>query len=463
MEVVIGIILLVSFFGLAWYCVKGYNLMIGFLGIATIWLVLSLAGTLGASPEFIVNNPVLQFGTGTNATLVSILNKVYQSGPEGWGNILVNFLFGAWFGRVLMDTGIASTIIRKTVELGGDKPMVTVVLLDVITAIIFTAMTGAGPVMSVGVIVLPILMSLGVPNAIAMFTFMGAVAAGSYLNPVFFAQYRAFVLDANALPAFNLGWFASRWGYYAVIIMVVVTLVMTGIYMSRSKRSHAWAAQAAPQVQKDAPWYTMILPIVPVILNIAFNFSVIGGFAFSGLLALLLCGKFRGKTFRDSAQYVNKLMYDGVMDTAPLVGFLLCMPMFNTVATYASPYFNIVIGPFMPHTELLICILFACLMFFALFRGPLTLVGCGAATLGVLKNVASFSAPFLYCVFAIPTITGNLGSCITQSWVAWGLTYTKTDSRDFLKLSIPNMYIGGILLFILTFLTMAGLGAEWFA
>ena len=63
----------------------------------------------------------------------------------------------------------------------------------------------------------------------------------------------------------------------------------------------------------------------------------------------------------------------------------------------------------------------------------------------------------MYCVFAIPTITGNLGSCITQSWVAWGLTYTKTDSRDFLKLSIPNMYIVA-----LTFLTMGGLGAEWF-
>lgn len=244
--------------------------------------------------------------------------------------------------------------------------------------------------------------------------------------------------------------------------MVVVTLVMTGIYFARSKRSHAWAAQAAPQTQKDAPWYTMILPIVPVVLNIAFNFSVIGGFALSGLLALLLCGKFKGKSFRDDAQYINKLMYDGVMDTAPLVGFLLCMPMFNTVATYASPYFNVVIGSFMPRTEILICILFACLMFFALFRGPLTLVGCGAATLGVLKNAASFSVPFIYCVFAIPTITGNLGSCITQSWVAWGLTYTKTDSRDFLKLSIPNMYIVGALLYALTFFTMGGLGAEWF-
>lgn len=61
-----------------------------------------------------------------------------------------------------------------------------------------------------------------------------------------------------------------------------------------------------------------------------------------------------------------------------------------------------------------------------------------------------------------PTITVNIGSCITQSWVAWGLAYTKVESKDYLKLSIPMTYIGGILLYVLTFVTMSGLGAEWF-
>ena len=44
-----------------------------------------------------------------------------------------------------METGIASTLIRKTVELGGDRPIITVALLNIVTAIIFTAMTGAAP------------------------------------------------------------------------------------------------------------------------------------------------------------------------------------------------------------------------------------------------------------------------------------------------------------------------------
>ncbi|MGI5989952.1 MAG: citrate transporter [Lachnospiraceae bacterium] len=466
MDIVIGIILLASFFALAWYCIKGYNLMIGFLIITIVWTVLPLVGSLFVSDAFLAENTVLQFTgntEGSDTTLVEILNGIYQSAPEGWGTTLVNVCWGAWFGRVLMDTGIASTLIRKTVELGGDKPIITITLLNIVTAIIFTSMTGAGPVIAIGVIVLPILFSLGVPKPIALFSFMGSVAAGIYLNPINFAQYRAFYLETDEMPDFTLGWYAAHWGYAALIILLVSTTVLTGIYLKRSKASHAWAAQTRTQqtTQKDAPLYTLFLPIVPVVLNIAFNFSVIGGFIIAGFAALFLCGRMHG-TFKENCQLVNKLYYDGVVDTAPLVGFLLTLPMFNSVAKYASPYFKAVIGGIMPTSELVVCIVFACALFMGLFRGPMTLVGCGAATLGVLSNVGSFSIPFLYAVFAIPTITVNIGSCITQSWIAWGLAYSKVESRDFLKLSIPNAYVAGAIQYVATYVLLSGLGSEWY-
>lgn len=461
MEFLVGILLILTFFGLAFYCIKGYNLMIGFLVATISWTVLSLLGAQFSSSEFLSSTAFYE--DGAPKALVTILNAIFQSAPEGWGTTLVNVCWGAWFGRVMMETGIASTLIRKTVELGGDRPVITVALLDIVTAIIFTAMTGAGPVIAIGVIILPILLSLGVPKAIAMFTFMESVAAGIYLNPVNFAQYRAFLLDTSEMPDFTLGWYASHWGYAALIISLIVTIILTAIFLRRNKGSHAWAAKIRDTAeQKDAPLYTLILPVVPVILNIAFNFSVIGGFVIAGFAALFLCGKMKG-TFSENCQLVNKLYYDGVVDTAALVGFLLTLPMFNAVASYASPFFRVVLGNIMPTSELVICILFAVLLFMGLFRGPMTLVGCGAATLGVLRGVASFSIPFLYCLFAIPTITVNIGCCITQSWVAWGLAYTKVESKDYLKLSIPLAYIAGILLYVLTFITMTGLGAEWFA
>lgn len=462
MEYVIGIILLISFIGLAVYCIKGHNLMIGFLIITVFWALLSIGGKYLVNSDFINNNVALQFGSGYKVTLIKVLNGIFQDAPEGWGSTLVNVCWGAWFGRVLMETGIASTLIRKTVELGGDRPILTVALLNTVTAIIFTSMTGAGPVIAIGVIILPILLSLGIPKSVAMFSFMGSVAAGIYLNPVNFAQYRAFFLTTDKMPDFTLGWYTSHWGIYALVTMLVVTTVLSGVYLKFSKKSHAWAAQTRQSSSgKNAPAIALLLPVVPVVLKIWLDFSVIGGFVIAGFLALFICGNMKG-SFKENCQLVNKLYYDGVVDTAPLVGFLLTLPMFNKVATYASPYFQTILGPVMPHSELVVCIVFALLTAFGLFRGPMTLVGCGAATLGVLSNVAKFSVPFLYAVFAIPTITTNIGSCITQSWVAWGLGYTKVESKDFLKLSIPNAYIISIILYAVTMITLAGLGAEWF-
>ena len=460
MEFVVGILLLLTFFGLAYYCIKGHNLMIGFLIITILWTALSFLGAAFASPEFLSTTAF--YSNGEPVKAIAILNKIYQSAPEGWGTTLVNVCWGAWFGRVLMETGIASTLIRKTVELGGDKPMVTIALLNIVTAIIFTAMTGAGPVIAIGVIVLPIMMSLGVPKAIAMFSFMESVAAGIYLNPVNFTQYRAFFIEIDEMPNFTLGWYAGKWGYAALIISVVVTTILAGFFLKKSKTSHAWAAQTrGASEQKDAPLYTLILPIVPVVLKIWLDFSVIGGFVIAGFAALFLCGKMKG-SFKENCQLVNKLYYDGVVDTAPLVGFLLTLPMFNTCASYASPYFKEVLGGIMPTNEYVVCALFAALSILGFFRGPLTLYGCGAATLGVLSAVGHFSVPFLFCVFTIPATTVNVGSCITQSWIAWGLAYTKVESRDYLKLSIPFAYICSILLYILTAFTVTGLGPEWF-
>ena len=79
--------------------------MIGFLVITVLWTVLPLGGTLFVSKEFLAANTVLMFGEGTGKTLVQILNSIYQAAPEGWGTTLVNVCWGAWFGRVLMDTG----------------------------------------------------------------------------------------------------------------------------------------------------------------------------------------------------------------------------------------------------------------------------------------------------------------------------------------------------------------------
>ncbi|MFR3754084.1 MAG: hypothetical protein ACLTW9_20805 [Enterocloster sp.] len=43
-NVIIGIIMILSFLGMVWYCVKGFNLMVGFAIMATFWTALALVG-----------------------------------------------------------------------------------------------------------------------------------------------------------------------------------------------------------------------------------------------------------------------------------------------------------------------------------------------------------------------------------------------------------------------------------
>lgn len=319
MEYVIGILLLVSFFGLVVYAVRGGNLMLGIFVMGIIWTVLPMIGNMFVTnPDFIAANKDAISISWTDA-----LQKVFQSGPEGWGPVLVNVVFGAWFGRVLMKTGIASTLIRTTTELGGDKPAITCILLCIVTTACFSSIFGAGAVVAIGVIVLPIFMSLGIPKVLATCSFMLSVGAGMFVNPVLYGQYSAFFLGEDGKTLYPYEQHVS-WGIYALLIQVAVVIIMV-VVLSREKKVHSWAATAPSSTKKrrgdNAPGIALIAPIIPVVLLIVLKVPIILGFIIGSFYALFTCGKI--KSWGQTCRMVNKDFFDGVVDTAPLVGFLL--------------------------------------------------------------------------------------------------------------------------------------------
>lgn len=337
-EFIIGILLLVSFAGLVAYAVKGGNLMTGILIMAIIWTVLPLIGNaLVTNPDFIAQNSDI-----VNMSIVDALKKVFQGGPEGWGGVLINFIFGAWFGRIMLETGIAATIIRKTVELGGDKPIVTSTLLAIVTTAVFSSMFGAGAVVAIGVIVLPILLSLGIPKLLATVSFLLSIGSGLYINPVIFNQYQAFYLGANGEQTYFYNGGYLKWGFVALAVQLIVAILIPAILMKKQKRVHAWAAQA-PQTEevKAAPVIALLTPFIPVVLAIGFNVPVIVGFLVASFFALAVCGKLT--SYKAASEVFNKTFYDGAINTAPLVGFMLMIPMFNKAAELCVPYFNAVL------------------------------------------------------------------------------------------------------------------------
>jgi hypothetical protein len=299
------------------------------------------------------------------------------------------------------------------------------------------------------------MLSLGIPAPIALFSFIGSIMAGIFGNIVNFKQYQAIFATANKdYASYNYSNY-FKFGVIAMIVSLVVVLVVANIAMNKKKLSHAWAATSDAANSVDAPaisWISIILPVIGVVV---LNIPIIFGFIFSSLFAMLTCGKLKGG-FANVCRMIAKQFADGAIDVAPMVGFLLSLAMFNNAATYVAPYFKTLLGGVIPQNALVLCIMFAILTPLGFFRGPMNLVGCGAALLAVVVSISTWPVQFLYPLFAITTIAPQHLD-ITQSWVAWGFGYTKVSTKDYMKMSIPTGWIIGVILCIVVFVLYGNL------
>ena len=98
------------------------------------------------------------------------------------GAAIMAVIFGAWLGQLMNKTGVTETIIKKSAERGVDKPLVITLIMSVAVAVLFTTLSGLGSIIMVGSIVLPILISVGVPAASAACIFLMSFTTGLALN-----------------------------------------------------------------------------------------------------------------------------------------------------------------------------------------------------------------------------------------------------------------------------------------
>lgn len=407
MDLVIGIILLITYVALIYYAAKGGNLMVGFLGMGVIWTALCIVGGVLSWDEAMVN--------------------IFQGGPESWGPTAVNVVFGSWFGRVLVDTGIASKLIRSVTELGGDNPLIVTILLSIVAGVIFTSTFGAGAVVAIGVIILPILMSLGVSKSLAVTSYLMSVGSGMYINTVLFSQMQAIFPEMSYSSEY------LRWAFPAAAVQLIVIAIMLAFYMRpKKKKRKAWAMKVENEETKDnIPGIALVTPIIPTTLSIAFGWLTIPAFIVASLFGLAVTGNF--PDFSTATRKISSTFYDGVVDVASLLGFLFVLPIFNKISGVAAPFFEPILGGVLPTTTLGLVIAFMIIAPTGLFRGPLTIFGAGAATVGVINAIGSFPVPFLFTLMYVPTIAMNLSACPTQSWNMWALNYTKVSVKEFMK------------------------------
>ncbi|MCI1882503.1 MAG: gluconate:proton symporter [Sporolactobacillus sp.] len=417
LNTIIGLLLLITFFVFIYYILKGGNLMVGFFVMAILWSVIGMVPFKEAIAD-VFAKPALNYG----ATIIYIA-------------------FGSWFGRVLVDSGIAGSISSQTQKVGRRSPVFAAILVCLVTSLIFISAYGVGSVIAIGVILLPILFSLGVPKAVAVSAFTLSIGAPMYVNVVLFNQIKVFfpAVDYN-FRYLQFGWIATMVQMLAVICLIL--LCSAKIHANIKSGAHdQFAGTQITGIRKVSYW-TYVIPLVPVFLNMFFHWDAVPALIFSTLLAMLMTGEF--KSYTHAIEFMNKTISQSIGDISGLIMFLMALVMFSAAASKNTSRFGSLFAAIIPHSTLILALVIGILAPLALFRGPLHVWGAGAATAAVLAGTHLFSPWFLLPVMYIPSILA-VSADVTQSWNIWALNYTKLDSKPFLKVGVPVIWICSII------------------
>lgn len=410
-ELGVGIALLVAFLAVVILIIRGQSPIIMLLLLAIAWAAIAGIG------------------------LDDIQKKIIQGGGVAYASAVIIIVFGAWFAQVLIQTGIAESVIRSAVELAGDRPLITAMTVTLVTALLFTSMYGVGAAIAIGVIAIPIMLGQGIPPHVAAPAFTMGIGAGTFVNLVQFGTFQK-LFPGLKYEAPYLTYWAIAMGVY-----IIAAWSLEAFYLRRGPRRMASIdiadAPTTTQARKRTPYYTYIVPIFPVLMIMFAKWEIIPTFIVSIILALVLTG--RDRTFQGSVNLFNKTFADAFPDIATMAalwticGMIIVAGQAPEVANSLKPVF----GPILPHTPLQAAVFFGVLGGLgSIYRGPLVVIGTGAALLAIILANKDIPIPYLYSIWLAPTILqGSMDP--TNSWTLWTIGHTKVSHGQFLKTALP--------------------------
>jgi len=134
-------------------------------------------------------------------------------------------------------------------------------------------------------------------------------------------------------------------------------------------------------------------------------------FIVSIVIALILTVPCSGRGLQASINLFNKTFYDAFPDIATIAalwticGMIIVAGQTPQVVAALKPVF----GPILPHNNLECAILFGVLGGVCnIYRGPLEVIGTGAAMLAILLSSNVVAVPYLYCLW-------TAGNCMSSS------------------------------------------------
>jgi hypothetical protein len=357
------------------------------------------------------------------------IKEIFTDPVLNYGKTASYIIFGSWFGRVLVDTGIAGSISRRTEKVGKKNPVLATILIALVIALIFTSSYGVGSAIAVGVILFPIMFSIGVPKPIAVSVFTMSIGAAMYVNNVLFVQFQVFFPEVS--------WDAhyQRFGFVAMIIQMLIVLlfILFNAKKIRNGKPEIVATDSSEAIA-EVPIWTYVLPVLPVALSIFAKWDAVPALLLSTIIAFLATGNM--KSYTRFVKMMNETATHAISDISGLLIMLFVLTMFQSAAVHAMSGFTEVFQQIIPSSKVVMIIIIAILAPLSFFRGPLMLYGAGAATAAVLVGTGKFDQYFLYGLLVVPSMMG-VSACITQSWNLWAVQYARLDTKTFLSTGIP--------------------------
>lgn len=346
-----------------------------------------------------------------------ILEQVVTNGSTRLAGQYLMVIAGAMLGRVVMQTGIAESMIKRAAEYGGDRPMVVAVTMMIAVAWLFTTLTGLGAVIMVGGLALPILMSIGVPRKLAGLLFLLAFALGFVFNIGMWGFYQGtFGIDSQAIRKFAI----ILAGIDAAVLVIFMILAAR-----RMRYYGAWAIERDDDVDEadgessrksDVPLVALVVPIFPLVLHAWLGVPVVAAFLLGGVLGVLITRP------RELVRQLSSAVVRGVEDVAPAVVLMIGIGMLLNATTL--PQVKASLGPLIGAVNfgspLVYVLFFGLLSPLALYRGPLNPYGIGIGIYLLIRDLQVMPPlALLAAVMSVVQVQNTCDPTNTQNvWVA---------------------------------------------
>ncbi|MBL0802804.1 TRAP transporter large permease subunit [Streptomyces albidoflavus] len=397
---------------------------------------------LGVVIAFVAGAPL----TGEN----SVLDTVLQEGAPALAATMIAILLGSWLGRLLDETGIAGTLVRKIVEFGGDRPVVVALGVLAVSTLVGTVTGSAPAAMLAGIIGIPAMIAVGIPKVTAAGTILMGIAAGMPFElPIW--QFFSTTLE---LPVPTVRGFMLKLFPFALAAAVLFVLVET----RRRGVEHAWSltsASAKPASRRqqlgDAPWYALLTPVVPLVLALGLEVAILPSMLAGVLFALVTTTR-----PRDMNKRLLRTLYGSFeVAAAPIVlfvaiGILLAAVKLPGAVESLEPLVKAV----SPQNPVLFVLVFTLLVPLCLYRGPLNVYGLGAGIAGVLIAAGIYPA---VAVLGLATSYNQVFGVAdpTSTQTVWSAQYAGTTPQQVMLRTLPYVWavaLGGLCVTAATYL-----------